>query len=98
MIDVYAFSVPRGARCGDRVSASALGTRMNTEHILEEVGQQFSVIRECIRQLEARAAQAETPEPVTAAAELSGPMAFCKAPALKNLTRIIHEFCGFAAA
>jgi RNA polymerase primary sigma factor len=28
---------------------------MNTDHALEGVGQQFSVTRECIRQIEARA-------------------------------------------
>jgi hypothetical protein len=37
---------------------------MNTDHTLEEVGQQFSVTRERIRQIEAKAlAVAETSEP-----------------------------------
>ena len=40
------------------------GIGMNTDHTLEEVGQQFSVTRERIRQIEAKGApQAEAPEP-----------------------------------
>ncbi len=41
------------------------GIGMNTDHTLEEVGQQFSVTRERIRQIEAKALQqAQAPEPV----------------------------------
>jgi len=36
-------------------AAHALRHRMNTDHTLEEVGQQFSVTRERIRQIEAKA-------------------------------------------
>ncbi len=42
------------------------GIGMNTDHTLEEVGQQFSVTRERIRQIEAKAlqeAEASEPEP-----------------------------------
>ena len=35
------------------------GIGMNTDHTLEEVGQQFSVTRERIRQIEAKAQKAE---------------------------------------
>jgi RNA polymerase primary sigma factor len=35
------------------------GIGMNTDHTLEEVGQQFSVTRERIRQIEAKALEAE---------------------------------------
>ena len=39
----------------ERVLRMRLGIGMNTEHTLEEVGQQFSVTRERIRQIEAKA-------------------------------------------
>jgi len=39
----------------ERVLRMRFGIGMNTDHTLEEVGQQFSVTRECIRQIEAKA-------------------------------------------
>jgi hypothetical protein len=36
-----------------------IGIGMNTDHTLEEVEQQFSITRERIRQIEAKAAEAE---------------------------------------
>src|SRR5262249_4103931 len=39
----------------DRVLRMRFGIGMNTDHTLEEVGQQFSVTRERIRQIEAKA-------------------------------------------
>jgi len=45
---------PRSPARGTR-AAHALGIGMNTDHTLEEVGQQFSVTRERIRQIEAKA-------------------------------------------
>ena len=39
----------------ERVLRMRLGIGMNTDHTLEEVGQQFSVTRERIRQIEAKA-------------------------------------------
>ena len=48
----------------ERVLRMRFGIGMNTDHTLEEVGQQFSVTRERIRQIEAKAlVQAQTPEP-----------------------------------
>ena len=40
-----------------RAAHALLGIGMNTDHTLEEVGQQFSVTRERIRQIEAKALQ-----------------------------------------
>ena len=49
----------------ERVLRMRFGIGMNTDHTLEEVGQQFSVTRERIRQIEAKALQeAEASEPV----------------------------------
>jgi RNA polymerase primary sigma factor len=46
---------------------------MNTDHMLEEVGQQFSVTRERIRQIEAKALRKlKAPEPVAQAALVPG--------------------------
>ena len=39
----------------ERVLRMRFGIGMNTDHTLEEVGQQFSVTRERIRQIEAKA-------------------------------------------
>ena len=48
-----------GAKCHapreERVLRMRFGIGMNTDHTLEEVGQQFSVTRERIRQIEAKA-------------------------------------------
>ncbi len=53
----------------ERVLRMRFGIGMNTDHTLEEVGQQFSVTRERIRQIEAKALQqAQAPEPVAEAA------------------------------
>ena len=55
----------------ERVLRMRFGIGMNTDHTLEEVGQQFSVTRERIRQIEAQGpAQAQTPEPEPQAQEL----------------------------
>ena len=55
----------------ERVLRMRFGIGMNTDHTLEEVGQQFSVTRERIRQIEAKAsAQAEAPEPQPQAPQL----------------------------
>ena len=43
------------------------GVGMNTDHTLEEVGLQFSVTRERIRQIEAKALKIETPKQIKAA-------------------------------
>ena len=48
---VLAFLTPRE----ERVLRMRFGIGMNTDHTLEEVGQQFSVTRERIRQIEAKA-------------------------------------------
>ena len=57
----------------ERVLRMRFGIGMNTDHTLEEVGQQFSVTRERIRQIEAKAlAEAEASEPVAEDAELFG--------------------------
>jgi RNA polymerase primary sigma factor len=57
----------------ERVLRMRFGIGMNTDHTLEEVGQQFSVTRERIRQIEAKAlAQAQAPEPLTQAALVPG--------------------------
>jgi RNA polymerase primary sigma factor len=51
----------------ERVLRMRFGIGMNTDHTLEEVGQQFSVTRERIRQIEAKALQqAQAPEPLAA--------------------------------
>jgi DNA-directed RNA polymerase sigma subunit (sigma70/sigma32) len=41
--------------CEERVLRMCFGIGMNSDHTLEEVGQQFSVTRERIRQIEAKA-------------------------------------------
>ena len=47
------------------------GLGMNSDHTLEEVGQQFSLTRERIRQIEARALRKlKHPEPIKGAQEL----------------------------
>ena len=57
----------------ERVLRMRFGIGMNTDHTLEEVGQQFSVTRERIRQIEAKALQkAEASEPLAEASELPG--------------------------
>ena len=69
----------------ERVLRMRFGIGMNTDHTLEEVGQQFSVTRERIRQIEAKALQeAQAPEPVAQAAQLPGYLsrAACLAAAL----------------
>ena len=48
---VLAFLTPRE----ERVLRMRFGIGMNSDHTLEEVGQQFSLTRERIRQIEARA-------------------------------------------
>ena len=44
-----------GQAAQERVLRMRFGIGMNTDHTLEEVGQQFSVTRERIRQIEAKA-------------------------------------------
>jgi DNA-binding CsgD family transcriptional regulator len=55
----------------ERVLRMRFGIGMNTDHTLEEVGQQFNVTRERIRQIEAKALRkAEASEPLTQAPQL----------------------------
>ena len=54
----------------ERVLRMRFGIGMNTDHTLEEVGQQFSVTRERIRQIEAKALQAEAPLALSEAPQL----------------------------
>jgi RNA polymerase primary sigma factor len=55
----------------ERVLRMRFGIGMNTDHTLEEVGQQFSVTRERIRQIEAKALRKlKHPRPVAQAQEL----------------------------
>ena len=57
----------------ERVLRMRFGIGMNTDHTLEEVGQQFSVTRERIRQIEAKALRKlKHPSRVTQAAQLLG--------------------------
>ena len=57
----------------ERVLRMRFGIGMNTDHTLEEVGQQFSVTRERIRQIEAKALRKlKHPSQVAEAAELPG--------------------------
>ena len=57
----------------ERVLRMRFGIGMNTDHTLEEVGQQFSVTRERIRQIEAKALRKlKHPSQVEEAAELPG--------------------------
>jgi hypothetical protein len=60
----------------ERVLRMRFGIGMNTDHTLEEVGQQFSVTRERIRQAFAGegAAEAEASVAVKEDAELLGPV------------------------
>ena len=56
----------------ERVLRMRFGIGMNTDHTLEEVGQQFSVTRERIRQIEAKALRKlKHPSQVTEAADRS---------------------------
>ncbi len=57
-------SWPRSPRARNACCAMRFGIGMNTDHTLEEVGQQFSVTRERIRQIEAKGAQ-KTEAPLT---------------------------------
>ena len=60
----------------ERVLRMRFGIGMNTDHTLEEVGQQFSVTRERIRQIEAKALRKlKHPCAVAEAAELPGQLA-----------------------
>ena len=67
-----------------KVAAHALpGIEMNTDHTLEEVGKQFSVTRERIRQIEARrTAQVASPWTVWEQSSVRGE------PAVANLTPV----------
>ena len=59
----------------ERVLRMRFGIGMNTDHTLEEVGQQFSVTRERIRQIEAKALRKlKHPQPVTQIAVVPGPV------------------------
>ena len=51
----------------ERVVRMRFGLGMNSDHALEEVGQQFSVTRERIRQIEAEAMRAQASDPVEGA-------------------------------
>ncbi len=67
--DVLDSLTPREAK----VLRMRFGIEMSTDQTLEEVGKQFDVTRERIRQIEAKAlAQAAPPEPLRQAEELPG--------------------------
>ena len=56
----------------ERILRMRFGIGMNSDHTLEQVGQQFSVTRERIRQIEAKALrEAQAPKPIKGASELS---------------------------
>ena len=62
----------------ERVLRMRFGIGMNTDHTLEEVGQQFSVTRERIRQIEAKALRKlKHPSRSTEAQELPGSVTSC---------------------
>ena len=62
----------------ERVLRMRFGIGMNTDHTLEEVGQQFSVTRERIRQIEAKALRKlKHPSPVAQAPELPRQLTGC---------------------
>ncbi len=48
----------------ERIVRMRFGLGMNSDHTLEEVGQQFSVTRERIRQIEARHCENSNTEPI----------------------------------
>ena len=57
----------------ERLLRMRFGIGMNTDHTLEEVGQQFSVTRERIRQIEAKALRKlKHPAPEPEAQEFPG--------------------------
>ena len=67
----------------ERVLRMRFGIGMNTDHTLEEVGQQFSVTRERIRQIEAKALRKlKHPSRSAEAAELLGQLGPLNRPAL----------------
>ena len=70
----------------ERVLRMRFGIGMNTDHTLEEVGQQFSVTRERIRQIEAKALRKlKHPSRSTEAPELSGQLGKTKARQMPGL-------------
>ena len=64
----------------ERVLRMRFGIGMNTDHTLEEVGQQFSVTRERIRQIEAKALRKLKHQSVTQAAQLPRLLKGCRRP------------------
>jgi RNA polymerase primary sigma factor len=54
----------------ERILRMRFGIGMNTDHTLEEVGRQFSLTRERIRQRGQDAEEAEAPEPIKRTQEL----------------------------
>ena len=65
----------------ERVLRMRFGIGMNTDHTLEEVGQQFSVTRERIRQIEAKALRKlKHPSPVAEDAELPRSVSVARRP------------------
>ena len=65
----------------ERVLRMRFGIGMNTDHTLEEVGQQFSVTRERIRQIEAKALRKlKHPSRITEAAELPRQLTVARRP------------------
>ena len=72
-----------------KVLRMRFGIDMNTDHTLEEVGKQFDVTRERIRQIEAKAlAQAAPPDPFGPPEEL---------PGLGGMRKFVHKkgrYCG----
>ncbi len=84
----------------ERVLRMRFGIGMNTDHTLEEVGQQFSVTRERIRQIEAKALRklkhpsrseaAELPRQLTRVLALGHPRTVLETPTLPSRMRRRH--------
>jgi RNA polymerase sigma factor (sigma-70 family) len=55
----------------ERIVRMRFGIGINGDHTLKQVGQQFSVTRERIRQIEAKALRTQTPESIRYATEFS---------------------------
>ena len=70
----------------ERVLRMRFGIGMNTDHTLEEVGQQFSVTRERIRQIEAKALRKlKHPSRSRKLEKLPGQLILLASPKRKNI-------------
>ena len=78
----------------ERVLRMRFGIGMNTDHTLEEVGQQFSVTRERIRQIEAKALRKlKHPSRSPEAAELPGQLMEGAMPTISIFFGIVVQMC-----